>query len=186
FSGTVADYAVNLGLVSAAVAIAYRTDFLGVLKRMRIGQGLQFLINYVGLAFVGTVLAKLYTDPSVRGWALPAVLTPLMVARQMFFRSLALEEAHKELQAREQVLEQLSNRMAEERQDERAQIAAYLHDDLAQLLFRLSLQVDITKRHLRNATPEQVEKDLDDIRETKTRTNERVRALIRDPHGSPL
>ena len=47
-------------------------------------------------------------------------------------------------------------RLEWERQDERAQIAAYLHDDLAQLLFRLSLQVDITKRHLRNATPEQV------------------------------
>src|SRR5205809_7655453 len=99
-----------------------------------------------------------------------------MFARQVFFRSKALEEAHKELQVREQVLEQLSNRMAEERQDERAQIAAYLHDDLAQMLFRLSLQVDIAKRHLRAATAEEVEKDLENIRETKNRTNELVRA----------
>src|SRR5205807_7870494 len=30
------------------------------------------------------------------------------------------------------------------------------------------------------------EKDLEDIRETKTRTNELVRALIRDLHRSPL
>jgi signal transduction histidine kinase len=186
FAATVADYAVNLTVVAAAVAIAYRTDFVGVLKRMRIGQGLQFLVNYVGLAFVGAVLAKLYHDPAVRAWALPAVLAPLTFARQMFFRSLALEDAHKELQAREQVLEQLSNRMAEERQDERAQIAAYLHDDLAQLLFRLSLQVDIAKRHLRNENATEVEKDLEAIRETKNRTNDLVRALIRDLHRSPL
>src|SRR5207237_1154786 len=58
--------------------------------------------------------------------------------------------------------------------------------DLAQLLFRLSLQVDIAKRHLKGATPEDVEKDLDQIRETKNRTNELVRALIRDLHRSPL
>src|SRR5205809_3967721 len=109
-----------------------------------------------------------------------------MFARQVFFRSKALEEAHVELQAREQVLEQLSNRMAEERQDERAQIAAYLHDDLAQLLFRLSLQVDIAKRHLKNADPTEDEKDIEQIRETKNRTNELVRALIRDLHRSPL
>jgi signal transduction histidine kinase len=104
----------------------------------------------------------------------------------MFFRGRALEEAHTELQQREQVLEALSNRMAEERQDERAQIAAYLHDDLAQLLFRLSLQVDIAKRHLSMDDVHEVEKDLDQIRATKNRTNELVRALIRDLHRSPL
>ena len=64
----------------------------------------------------------------------------------MFFRSQALEEAHKELQEREQVLKTLSNAMAEERADERLQIAGYLHDDLAQVLFRLSIQVDVARK----------------------------------------
>ena len=66
----------------------------------------------------------------------------------MFFRSQALEEAHKELQEREQVLRALSNAMAEERADERLQIAGYLHDDLAQVLFRLSIQVDVARKLL--------------------------------------
>jgi signal transduction histidine kinase len=104
----------------------------------------------------------------------------------MFFRSRALEEAHKVLQDREQVMRALSDRMAEERQDERQQIAAYLHDDLAQLLFRLSLQVDIAKRHLRSGDPANVGQELDSIRETKNRTSELIRALIRDLHRSPL
>jgi signal transduction histidine kinase len=97
-----------------------------------------------------------------------------------------LEEAHEELKVREQVMRSLSDRMAEERQDERAQIAAYLHDDLAQLLFRISLQVDVAKRHLRAGGLPDVEQDLDNIRDSKNRTSEMVRALIRDLHRSPL
>jgi len=113
-------------------------------------------------------------------------LAPLLFARQMFFRSRALEEAHKELQEREQVLRALSNRMAEERQDERAAIAAYLHDDLAQLLFRLSIQVDVARRHLTSGRSEQALESLEKIKDTKQETSDRVRALIRDLHRSPL
>jgi signal transduction histidine kinase len=161
-------------------------SFHDAFRRIRIGRLEEWLINYIGLGFIGTALAKLYVDPYIGAWALPTVLIPLVFARQMFFRSRALEEAHKELQVREQVLRALSDRMAEERQDERAQIAAYLHDDLAQLLFRMSLQVDLARRHLHGEDPQALEKDLDAIRETKNRTSELIRALIRDLHRSPL
>jgi signal transduction histidine kinase len=110
----------------------------------------------------------------------------MLLARQMFFRSKALEEAHAELQDREQVLRALSNRMAEERQDERQQIAAFLHDDLAQLLFRLSIQVDVARRHLEAGKIEETEATLAEIKETKNRTSDRIRALIRELHRSPL
>jgi signal transduction histidine kinase len=181
-----ADYIVNVTLVSGAVAIAYRISYVEALRRMRIGRSVEFFVNYVGLGFFGAVLAKLYVDPYVGIWAIPAVLMPLVLARQMFFRTRALEEAHEELKVREQVMRGLSDRMAEERQDERGQIAAYLHDDLAQLLFRLSLQVDVAKRHLRSGDVGRTEEDLETIRDTKNRTSELVRALIRDLHRSPL
>jgi signal transduction histidine kinase len=181
-----ADYVVNVTLVSGAVAIAYKISYLESLRRMRIGRSIEFFVNYIGLGFFGAVLAKLYVDPLVGVWAIPAVLMPLVLARQMFFRTRALEEAHEELKIREQVMRGLSDRMAEERQDERAQIAAYLHDDLAQLLFRLSLQVDVAKRHLRSGDVDHTEQDLEGIRETKNRTSDLVRALIRDLHRSPL
>src|SRR5262245_8202757 len=104
----------------------------------------------------------------------------------MFFRSKALEEAHKELQDREQLLRALSNRIAEERQEERTQIAEFLHDDLAQLLFRLSIQVDVAKRYLNAGKIEETDEQLLEIKETKNRTSERVRALTRELHRSPL
>jgi signal transduction histidine kinase len=138
----------------------------------------------MGLAVLGLALAKLFEE--VSWWALPAFLAPMIFARQTFFRSQALEEAHKELQEREQVLRQLSNTMAEERADERIQIAGYLHDDLAQILFRLSIQVDVARKMLDKQDLEKLATQLEKIRESKQDTSDRIRALIRDLHRSPL
>jgi signal transduction histidine kinase len=156
-----------------------------VLKELRIGSVSEFLISYLGLGLLGLTMAK-FAVSDVGVWALPAFMAPLLLARQMFFRSQALEEAHKELQTREQVLRSLSNAMAEERADERLQIAGYLHDDLAQVLFRLSIQVDVARKLLEKGQTEDVATQLDKIRHSKQETSDRIRALIRDLHRSPL
>jgi signal transduction histidine kinase len=160
---------------------------MGLLPVLRqLSRGKEFLISYVGLGFLGSVLAKLFSLPEVRFWSVVTVLAPLLFARQMFLRSHALEEAHKELQEREQVLRQLSNAMAEERADERLQIAGYLHDDLAQILFRLSIQVDVARKLLDKGELETLATQLEKIRGSKQDTSDRIRALIRDLHRSPL
>lgn len=182
----VADYLVSATLVCFAASIHYRMHPLRVIRQLRVGRLSEFVVSYLGLAVFGVFLAKVFSIPTVRFWAVPVFVIPLLLARQMFFRSKALEEAHKELQDREHVLRALSNRMAEERQDERLQIASYLHDDLAQLLFRLSIQVDVARRHVGAGKLEEVEQLLAEIKDTKNRTSDRIRALIRDLHRSPL
>lgn len=182
----VADYLVNATLVCVAASIHYRMHPLRVIRQLRVGRLSEFVISYLGLAAFGVILAKVFNIPGVKFWAVPVFVIPLLLARSMFFRSKALEEAHKELQDREQVLRALSNRMAEERQDERLQIAGFLHDDLAQLLFRLSIQVDVARRHLDAGKVDEAEALLVEIKETKNRTSDRIRALIRDLHRSPL
>ena len=178
------DYAVNSGLVATFVSLRTGVPIRQVARELRIGRLSEFLVSYFGLGLVGLSLAILYK--SVGAWALPAILAPLLFARQMFFRSQALEEAHKELQDREQVLRSLSNAMAEERADERLQIAGYLHDDLAQVLFRLSIQVDVARKLLEKGQTEDVATQLEKIRISKQETSDRIRALIRDLHRSPL
>ena len=182
----VVDYVVNFGVVSIVASIHYKTNPVRVIRELRIGRLSEFVVSYLALAVFGLMLAAFFTDSDHPWWIVPIFVLPLLLARQMFFRSKALEEAHKELQDREQVLRALSNRMAEERQDERMQIAAFLHDDLAQLLFRLSIQVDVARRHLGAGKIDQTEELLMEIKETKNRTSDRVRALIRDLHRSPL
>jgi signal transduction histidine kinase len=180
----VVDYLVNFGFISVVASLHYGTSPIRVIRELRIGRLSEFVVSYLGLAVFGLILALLFLASGFI--AVPAIVLPLLLARQMFFRSKALEEAHKELQDREHVLRALSNRMAEERQDERLQIAAFLHDDLAQLLFRLSIQVDVARRHLDSGKIDDTERVLLEIKDTKNRTSDRIRALIRDLHRSPL
>jgi signal transduction histidine kinase len=180
------DYLLNSGIVTAALSLDSGMSPWRVVRELRVGRLSEFLVSYLGLAFFGLAIAKIYVQENIGFWVVPVFVIPLFLARQMFFRSKALEEAHKELQDREVVLRALSNRMAEERQDERLQIAAFLHDDLAQHLFRLSIQVDVARRHLASGKLDETELTLEEIRETKNRTSDRIRALIRDLHRSPL
>ena len=180
----VADYIVNSTLVTVFVSMRVGVPIKQVMSELRVGKLSDFLISYLGLGVLGLALAIVFVE--VGPWSVPAFLAPLLLARQVFFRSQALEEAHKELQEREQVLKTLSNAMAEERADERLQIAGYLHDDLAQVLFRLSIQVDVTRKLLEKNDIPAVREQLEKIRESKQETSDRIRALIRDLHRSPL
>jgi signal transduction histidine kinase len=180
----VADYVVNAGLVATFMSIKLGVSLDKMLRQLTIGSGREFLVSYLGLGALGLTLAVFYEKVGL--WMLPAVLAPLIFARQVFYRSRALEEAHTELQEREEILRKLSNTMAEERADERLQIAGYLHDDLAQVLFRLSLQVDIARKMLEKDDLDELRAQLEKIRESKQETSDRIRALIRDLHRSPL
>jgi signal transduction histidine kinase len=155
-----------------------------MLRQLTIGNVRDFLVGYMGLGLLGLAFAVLFEKAGA--WSVPAFLAPLVFARQMFFRSQALEEAHVELQESSAILRELSNTMAEERADERLQIAGYLHDDLAQVLFRLSLQVDIARKLLDKGDLDDVRKQLEKIRDSKQETSDRIRALIRDLNRSPL
>ncbi|MEP6973809.1 MAG: sensor histidine kinase [Actinomycetota bacterium] len=181
---SVADYLVNTGMVTVYVSIKTALRPAAVIRELRIGRLGEFLFSYLGLGVFSLALAVLFTRAGL--WVLPTVFPPLILARQMFFRSLALEEAHQELQVREQVLRSLSNAMAEERADERQKIAAYLHDDLAQVMFRLSIQVDVARKLLEKGDLAETGAQLEKIRESKQDTSDRIRALIRDLHRSPL
>jgi signal transduction histidine kinase len=178
------DYVINSGLVATYMTIVTGLHPWRVIRELRIGRVSEFLVSYLGLGVLGLTLAKLYD--AVWFWSVPAFLAPLLFARQMFFRTRSLEEAHKELQEREQVLKSLSNAMAEERQDERTQIAGYLHDDLAQILFRLSIQVDVAKRLLEKGEIEKVFDQIEKIRQSKQDTSDGIRGIIRELHRSPL
>ncbi len=184
FLAAATNYVTNVSLVLIATRLIHGLPFRRLLAQFKVGALSEFLLSYLGLGFVGVIIAELYT--TIGWWSVAAFILPLVFARQMFFRNLALEEATKELKDREGVLRALSNRMAEERQDERMQIAAYLHDDLAQMLFRLTLQVEMAKKRLLQGQSDAVLRDLDGISATKQETSDAIRALIRDLHRSPI
>jgi signal transduction histidine kinase len=181
---TACAYAANVVLVSIYMRLIYGVSLGDLVAQLRVGALSEFLLSYLGLGLVGVVMARLYIG--VGFWAVAAFIAPLVFARQLFFRMKALEEASIELKDRERVMRALSNRMAEERLDERVQIAGYLHDDLAQTLFRLTLQIEMAKKRLSHGDVEGVNRHLDNISETKQQTSDMIRALIKDLHRSPI
>lgn len=183
---TIVIYGVNVALVALATNLLYGLPLKTIFREITVGSVREFGMNYLGLGFAALVIARLFLVPDVGILAVAAFILPLVFARQMFFRTMALEVAHKELKDRGEVLRALSNRMAEERQDERMRIAAYLHDDLAQMLFRLNLQAEMAKKRLAQGDTDAVIRDIDGILSTKQDTSNAIRALIRDLHRSPI
>jgi signal transduction histidine kinase len=90
-----AGYLLNTLLVSIGASLLYREPLPTVVARLRIGRPLEFLIGYLGLGVVGIAAAELYLR--VGFWAVAFIIVPLALARQTFFRSLALEEARRDL-----------------------------------------------------------------------------------------
>ena len=185
------NYGVNVSLVTLAMRLLYKVSVRDVLGQLRVGAVSEFLISYLLLGSVGVIVAEFYEK--VGTLAVAAFILPLIFARMMFFRNMELEEAHKELQGknvelkdRARVLRALSNRIADERKEERDQIAAYLHDDTAQMLYRLSLQIEMAKRRLSKGEIETVLRNLEEIDTTRKGTDQTIRALIRDLHRSPI
>jgi signal transduction histidine kinase len=177
-------HVVNISCVSIALGLTYETPMQEILRRLKIGNALEYFVSYLGLGLLGVLLARL--NFAVGWWAVATFAMPLLLARQMFFRTRALEDATKELQDREAVLRALSNRMAEERQDERRAIAGYLHDDLAQVLYRMALHLDISEKQLAKGDGHKAREEISALRVSRDRAMELVRALIRDLHRSPL
>jgi signal transduction histidine kinase len=114
----VAAYLVNIGLVAVGASLLYGEPLRRVLRQLRIGRPVEFAVNYLGLAVVGVVAAELYVR--IQFWGVLSLVIPLVLARQMFYRSLALEQTRGELAAayeaeRERVrdLEKLDREKAE-------------------------------------------------------------------------
>jgi len=182
----ITDYAINSTTVTLGGSLLYELPFMAVARRLRIGNPAEFLLSYVGLGVLGALLARLYVEVNRNEWVIALFLMPALLARQMFFRSRALEEATIELKEREKVLQRLSNLMAEERHDERQQVANYLHDDLAQVLFQAGLQIDLARKQLSQGSTKDTEQQLAEIRRVNNRAYDLVRALVRDLHTSSL
>ncbi|HXJ66852.1 MAG TPA: HAMP domain-containing sensor histidine kinase [Actinomycetota bacterium] len=93
----VAAYVVNAGLAAVGVSLKQRWSLADTFRRLHIGRPLDFLVNYLGLGVIGIAAAKI--DLQVGFWGVLFVILPLALARQSFFRSLALEEAQEHLSA---------------------------------------------------------------------------------------
>jgi len=147
------DYVVNTAVVGAYMAMTTRQSIRRVMSTLMVGKPYEFVLSYLGLGVLASVMALLYVNE--RGWAVLLFFGPLLLARQMFFRTRELQHTTEELRTRQAELEhalhelatleaerrRLLERTVEATEEERRRIAAELHDGpiqhLAAIVFRL-------------------------------------------------
>lgn len=139
-----AEYVTNAVLVSIHARARWKFDLRTVLRRLRIGNGGQFLATHLGYGLLALVLTYLFRD--VGSWSVAAFLMPILVARQMLIRGQAIGALKEQLRDREHLLERLSDRILDERRDERLRVAGELHDDVIQSLTKVWLTARTVQR----------------------------------------
>jgi signal transduction histidine kinase len=91
----IAGYLVSAVLVATGISLFYRESIASVLRRMRIGDPVEFLVGHIGLGFIGVASAELYRQVGI--WGVILVIIPLALARQSFARALDLQRAQDDL-----------------------------------------------------------------------------------------
>src|SRR5918996_880662 len=118
-------YVLNGAFVSMLVSIREGIPPYRVLRFLRVGRSVEFILTYLGYGIFALVLARLFRE--IGPWSVVLFLVPLLVAHVALVRAEKLFGMARTLQDRERLLELLSNRMVEERRDERLRIASDLH-----------------------------------------------------------
>jgi signal transduction histidine kinase len=171
-----AEYLANIFLVSLHTRAMWRLDLRSALGRLKVGNASQFLATHLGYGALALVISHLFRD--VGAWSVAAFLVPILVARQMLMRGQAINALTQKLRSRDRLLEKLSDRILDERRDERQRVAGDLHDDVLQALTKLYLSACILEKQQGSLGP--ATDDLKEVVRASETSIDSLRAFIRD------
>jgi signal transduction histidine kinase len=180
-SAVLVDYGTNTLLVMVFERINSGNGFRATFDRLRVGRASEFLLTYLGYGLLALAVATLYRHEGA--WAVAVFLIPIGVARQLLIRNQELHSAARKLRAREILLERLFRGVVEERRDERARVAADLHDDVLQAITRIS-QIATTLQG--RTTAKARRQDIEDLTYAAEYSLTSIREVMHNLKNSPL
>ncbi len=175
---------VNYVLVAVALSIKHTMSFRRVLARMQVGNPLDFLLTHVAWALLGGMIAILYDQ--VRFMALIAAVGVGLLGRQVLIRGQMYIDAHRAYKARENALARMSLQISQERSDERKLIAANLHDEVLQPLFKVTLMAHVLKSDLAEGRLLEMDEDVPQLLAAAELAASSLRDLVGDLRRSTL
>jgi signal transduction histidine kinase len=179
-----ADVLVNWTLVYVALRTLERAGAQTFLRNMSAGNPVSFLSAYISFGLVAVLLA-LAVD--VGGtWGLVAVGIPVLLARQVFVRGMELRDTALLLAEKSRMLLAITERIADERRDERLAVASNLHDDLLPPLYKVHLLGQVIRQDLATGQLLALDEDVPDLVSATEYASVTARSLIRRLRLSPL
>ncbi len=155
-----------------------------ILSAMTLGSAMDFTITLAAWGVLAAMLAALYDQ--VHPWALLAFLGPALLARQALARSQMFIDTKRAYIFRETALNEISQRIHDERLDERRLIAADLHDEVLQPLFKVNLMAHVLKSDLASGRLLEMDQDLPELLSAAEVASTTLRDLIGDLRRSAL
>ena len=178
------DCVVNYSFVTLASVIHDRAPSLKALSRLHFGRVGMFALCYGCFGFLGLMLAEIRIR--LGAWGLVSFVVPLLLARETFSHSRKLEDADDALYVKERALREASERIADERRDERLTVAAGLHDEVLPPLYQVHLMGQVLRQDLLAGKLLALEDDLPELLRATECASEAMRVLIRDLKTSSL
>jgi signal transduction histidine kinase len=179
-----ADCLANHTTVALATSLLRGQSISDVLTGMYLGAPLSFIAIYACFGFLGLLLAETHARLGIVG--VVAFVAPVVLARQVFLEWRRLNEAKSSLRAKSDALREVDERIAEERRDERARIAASLHDDVLQCLYNVTIRTHVIREDLRLGRLLDLDDDVPALLDASERAVEELREVIHDLRKSAV
>jgi signal transduction histidine kinase len=176
--------AVNYALTATAISLEYRYPLQEAFLGLRMGSWPDFALTLVSWSVLGAMLALLYDQ--LHPAALFAFLAPTLLGRQTLKRSQMFIDTKQAYRSSQEALRQLSQQIYDERLDERKLIAADLHDEVLQPLFKVTLTAQVLRTELSSGRLLEIEEDLPQLVTAAELASSALRDLIGNLRRSSL
>jgi signal transduction histidine kinase len=180
----IADMLVNLSLVVLPSKLEGSKRVPEVLKDFYGGDPAGFLSSYICFGLVALLLAVVFDVAG--GWGMIAFSIPVFLSRQVFVQSRRLRDMAEAISEKTRLLLSVSEKIAEERRDERLSIAAGLHDEILPPLYNVHLMGQVIRQDLATGQLLALEDDIPDLLEATEKASDAMRVVIGDLKRSPL
>ena len=147
-AGAVAFVLTNLILVALSVHFDDRIALPAAIRGLLPDPVGGFFASYILLTALGVATAEVYDISSFGRWAVAAFLIPLIFARLSILGARAQQELSERVRQQQQALLAATEKVFEERENERKRIAADIHDTSLQMLAAASYGLGNAKEFL--------------------------------------
>ncbi len=171
-------------MVAIGIVLYFKTSARQAADRLLAGTPFDYAVVLAAWCLLAVLLFFSYRSVGV--WALLGFSVLATLTRQVLARSESSVQAQAEVIDQRKVIEYLSERMTEERRDERTLIAAFLHDEVVQPLYQIGLLCSVIEHDLASGRLLELEEDVPSLKVAAYEANDRIREVVSDLRNSAL
>jgi signal transduction histidine kinase len=184
FLALIVDVVLNNGLMLIGACLLFQRGFRDVWRDVYGRTWPQFVFGYACFGWMAILLASVYLFAG--NWGLAVFMIPMFLSHEMFSNWTALRRVAARLRHQEKAFASVSERIADERREERLTIAADLHDEVLPPLFKVHLMGQVIRQDLASGRLLELDDDLPGLLTAADAANDAIRVLIRDLRRSSL